>query len=68
VSEPKAHDMNWFERLMRNTGLMLHHTVKPLRKSDKQVVRKEVEETKVNDKVTLRRTTIEEIEIRRDDE
>jgi len=58
--------MNWFERLMRNTGLLIHHTVKPMKKGDKQVVSKKVEEEKVNDKVTIRRTTIEEVEITRD--
>ena len=61
--------MNWFERLMHNTGLMIHHVVKPIKKdSDKKVVSKTVEEEKVNDKVILRRTTIEEVEIKRDDE
>jgi hypothetical protein len=59
--------MNWFDRLMRNAGLMIHHAIKPLRKSEKQVVKKTVEEEKLNETMTLRRTTIEEIEIRRDD-
>ncbi len=61
--------MNWFERLMHNTGLMIHHVVKPIKSdSKKQVVKKTVEEEKVNDKVILRRTTIEEVEIKRDAE
>jgi hypothetical protein len=58
--------MNWFERLMRNTGLLIHHTIKPAKSSDKKVVSKKVEEEKINDKVTIRRTTIEEVEVTRD--
>ena len=43
---------------------MIHHAVKPLRKSNTQILSKEVEERKINDTTTLRRTTIEEIEIK----
>jgi hypothetical protein len=43
---------------------MIHHVIKPV---NKQQVSHRVEEKKVSDKVTLRRTTIEEIEIRKDD-
>ena len=62
--------MNWFERMMRNVGLMAHNTTKPLRKdkSEKTIVNKEVEEKQVDEKTIIRRTTIEEIEIRKSDE
>lgn len=59
--------MNWFEQLCRNTGLMVHHAIKPLRKDKRTVVRKEVEEKKISETVTLRRTTIEEIEVKGQD-
>jgi len=46
---------------------MIHNVKHPSgQKSDKQVVSREVEEEQLNDKVTLRRTTIEEVEIKRD--
>ncbi len=57
--------MGWFTRLCRNTGLMVHHIAKPA-KGEKHVVRHETEEKQVNENVTLRRTTIEEIEVRKD--
>jgi hypothetical protein len=56
--------MNWFTKLCRQSGLLIHHAIKP---ADKQEVSRHVEEKKVGDKMTLRRTTIEEIEIRKDD-
>jgi len=59
--------MSWFTKLCRNMGLMIHNVKHPSgQKSDKQVVSREVEEEQLNDKVTLRRTTIEEVEIKRD--
>ena len=59
--------MGWFDRLCQNAGLMIHHAVKPLKKSKPTVVKKEVEEKQVNETTILRRTTIEEIEIRNND-
>ena len=57
--------MNWFTRLCRNTGLMIHHAAKPHEvKSTKHTVNKTVEEKQAGPNVTLRRTTIEEIEIK----
>jgi hypothetical protein len=56
--------MNWFERFCRQTGHLIHQVVKPITPSQKQQVSKTVEEKKINPNVTLRRTTIEEIEIR----
>jgi hypothetical protein len=53
--------MGWFTDLCRNLGLMVHHVRHP--PTDKQVVRKQVQETRQGD-VVLRRTTIEEVEIK----
>ncbi len=59
--------MNWFERLCRNTGLMVHniaHPDHPAGVGDRRAtVKKVVEEKQVSPTVTLRRTTIEEIEV-----
>ncbi|MEX0654702.1 MAG: hypothetical protein WD151_11320 [Phycisphaeraceae bacterium] len=57
--------MTWFTRLCRQTGLTIHHIVPPVQNdAHKREVKREVKETKVNDSVTLRRTTIDEIEVR----
>ena len=56
--------MPWFQQLCRNMGLMIHHTLKPVKKSERQVLSKTVEEEQVDERITLRRTTIEEVEIR----
>jgi len=60
--------MSWFQKLCRNTGLMIHGVTKPIKddaqanaKPTTQVVKHEVVEEE-QDGVTLRRTTIEEIE------
>ena len=55
--------MGWFTRICRNTGLMIHHVAAPI-KGEKKVVRHQTREQKVSDTVTLRRTTIEEIEVK----
>ncbi|MEM6554170.1 MAG: hypothetical protein AAF750_18795 [Planctomycetota bacterium] len=57
--------MPWFQSLCRNLGLAVHH-VKNADTQDtcKQTVRHDVEEKQLNPTTTLRRTTIEEIEIR----
>jgi len=57
--------MSWFARLCRNTGLMIHHAIKPMKKSEKHVLSKKVEEKSIDKTTTLRRTTIEEIEVKR---
>ncbi len=52
---------NWFMRLCRNAGLAVHGATKPGQR--KQTVRHEtVEQQRGN--ITLRRTTIEEIEVK----
>ena len=52
--------MDWFGKLCRNAGLAIHHVTTA--KKQKTVLRKKVEQEK-RGKVTLRRTTIEEIEV-----
>ena len=58
--------MSWFTKLCRNTGLMIHHVVQPVEQDAKQThtVNKKVEQKQVSPTVTLRRTTIDEIEIK----
>ncbi|MEM8738988.1 MAG: hypothetical protein AAGG38_11005 [Planctomycetota bacterium] len=57
--------MPWFPQLCRHLGLTVHHLKHPHGKPpQKQTVRHTVEEQQVNPTTTLRRTTIEEIEIR----
>ena len=56
--------MSWFTRLCRNTGLMIHHAVKPANESSRTEVKRTVEEKKISPTTTLRRTTIEEVEIK----
>jgi len=57
--------MNWFHQLCRNMGLMVHNIKHPDAGTKRQVSR-QVEEKKIDETTTLRRTTIEEIEIKRD--
>lgn len=52
--------MAWFSKICRNLGLMVHNIKNPEDKN-KQVLRKETETWKQGE-MTLRRTTIEEIE------
>ncbi|MCC7204250.1 MAG: hypothetical protein IT441_04170 [Phycisphaeraceae bacterium] len=56
--------MNWFERLCRNTGLMLHHVAQPTPRPAKREIHRTTQQQQVTPDVTLRRTTIDEIEIR----
>ncbi len=57
--------MAWFQTLCRNVGLMIHNVRHP--DADKKIVKHEVEEQREGN-VTLRRTTIEEIEIKKSDD
>ena len=61
--------MNWFTRMCRNVGLMVHNIRNPDEKDQdsRKVVRKDTEQEKRGNMV-LRRTTIEEVEFRPDDE
>ena len=56
--------MNWFELTCRRIGLTVHNVVQPLRETKKQVVSRHVEEERIAENVTLRRTTIQEIEVK----
>jgi hypothetical protein len=60
--------MNWFEELCRNVGLMVHNVKhpdgKPLEVNQTQIVNRTVQEQQISPTTTLRRTTIEEIEIK----
>jgi hypothetical protein len=54
--------MGWFTKLCRNTGLMIHHAAKPVA-GNKKIISQQTQEKQINQTTTLRRTTIEEIEI-----
>ncbi|HAI10194.1 MAG TPA: hypothetical protein DCM28_00715 [Phycisphaerales bacterium] len=58
---------NWFTKLCYSAGKTIHEITKPAPGSkssgSKRTVNKKVEEKKVSKNVTLRRTTIDEIEI-----
>ena len=61
--------MGWFQQLCRNTGRMIHGITQPIKddaaqRRTAQVVRHDVEEQALDEHITLRRTTIEEIEIK----
>ncbi|MEM6392466.1 MAG: hypothetical protein AAF797_06805 [Planctomycetota bacterium] len=56
--------MPWFEKLCRNMGLMVHNIKSPDGKKEQQEVSRNVEEKQVNETTTVRRTTIEEIEVK----
>lgn len=58
--------MGWFEQICRNLGLMVHNIQNPDGPVEKKVVNKTVDEKQVDEKTTLRRTVIEEIEVRRE--
>ncbi len=55
--------MPWFQKICRTVGLTLHGVVNPEGSASKKTVNKTIEEEKLSDTVTLRRTTIEEVEI-----
>lgn len=55
--------MGWFQKTCRQAGYMVHLIVRPPdQPTARHEVRREVEEQRVSPTVTLRRTTIEEIE------
>ncbi|MEM1108827.1 MAG: hypothetical protein AAGH99_09080 [Planctomycetota bacterium] len=56
--------MPWFQKACRNLGLTIHNVVQPVKDHNKTVVNKTVEEEQLNPTTTLRRTTIEEIEVK----
>ncbi|MBX2851830.1 MAG: hypothetical protein KTR15_08810 [Phycisphaeraceae bacterium] len=61
--------MPWFQNLCRNLGLTVHNVKQPIKddaaeRGSKQIVKKETREEKIDENITLRRTTIEEIEMK----
>ena len=61
--------MPWFQNLCRNLGLTVHNVKKPIKddaaqRGSKQVVKHETHEEKIDENITLRRTTIEEVEMK----
>ncbi|MEM6855507.1 MAG: hypothetical protein AAF593_13965 [Planctomycetota bacterium] len=57
--------MPWFQKACYNLGLTVHNVIRPVKEHQqaKAVVNHTVEEKRLNATTTLRRTTIEEIEI-----
>ncbi len=56
--------MGWFTKMCRNMGLAVHNMRHPEGKKKTQVVNKTVEEKQINRTTTLRRTTIDEVEVK----
>jgi Sec-independent protein translocase protein TatA len=61
--------MSWFQNLCRNLGLTVHNVKKPIKdhksaQKTTEVTKREVEEEQIDENITLRRTTIEEIEMK----
>jgi hypothetical protein len=58
--------MAWFPKLCRQAGLLIHHVVKPVDHTGKrQEISRTTQEKKVSPTMTLRRTTIDEIELKK---
>ena len=61
--------MSWFPNLCRHLGRTVHNVMHPEagqaapQQNQKRILDHQVEERKLTDRVTLRRTTIEEIEV-----
>ena len=65
VGFPRETTMGWFTKLCRQTGLIVHDIIKPVDEhTQRREVSRKTEERKVDDSVTLRRTTIDEVEIK----
>ena len=63
--------MPWFQNLCRNLGLAVYNVKQPIKddavdRGNKQVVKKDVQQEQIDEHITLRRTTIEEIEMKPD--
>ena len=58
--------MPWFQEICRNLGLMVHNIKNPdgsVPAVQRQQVSRTVEEKQISPTMTLRRTTIEEVEV-----
>ena len=60
--------MGWFTKFCRNAGLMVHNLKHPEGEpaTEKREVSRQTEEQKLDEKTTLRRTTIDEVEVKRE--
>jgi len=56
--------MGWFTTFCRQTGLMIHRIIRPASNDHRTVINRINERSDPDPSVTLRRTTIEEVEIR----
>ena len=61
--------MPWFQDLCRNVGLAVHNVKQPIKedaakRTSKQIVKQEIEEKQLDATTILRRTVIEEIEMK----
>ncbi|MFN3167358.1 MAG: hypothetical protein ACE37H_09875 [Phycisphaeraceae bacterium] len=61
--------MGWFQKICRNAGLMVHGIKQPIKddakaRGTKHVTKREVQEKKIDENITLRRTIVEEIEMK----
>lgn len=60
---------SWLEKLGRNAGLMIHNITSSAKGNvRKKEINRTVEEKQVDEKMTLRRTTIDEVEIKKHSE
>jgi len=62
--------MGWFTKICRNAGLAVHNATSQAKKqpgTKKKEVSRQTEEQKLDEKTTLRRTTIDEVEVKRQD-
>jgi hypothetical protein len=59
--------MGWFTKFCRNAGLMVHNVKNAgdAPQTKKKEVSRQTEEKKLDEKTTLRRTTIDEVEVKR---
>jgi hypothetical protein len=58
--------MAWFPKLCRQAGLLIHHVVKPVdHTGGRKEISRTTQEKKVSPTMTLRRTTIDEIELKK---
>ena len=58
--------MGWFETFCRNAGEVIGLIIKPVKRTGPRILNKAVEEKKVSPTVTLRRTTVEEVEVKQE--
>jgi hypothetical protein len=60
--------MGWFTKFCRNAGLMVHNMKNAGEKpaTQKKEVSRQTEEQQLDEKTTLRRTTIDEVEVQRE--